>query len=714
MGDSWRVGFVDTKTGLRRTSSFRFAFSCGLLGLVLAVLGAALVTSRSSSESDRLQRTLATTAGEKAALVQTELERARALALVTARIPPFSEFYADDGSLAAKIAAVAGPRREINDALVYDWELYPDRFVEVGYVDRSGRENARVLRGKKVPAGQLLPDVHSWRSFEQGAATPTGLVRISDPFLSPTARVPVVAATTPVEVDGRVRAYVELELALSAIRRVLGSDIERTLSVAVVGSNGATLTGIGKSFAPPRLDTHSGFASAGRMRFAIRPVPEASLASGRWYIVTAAVAPSTLAIVLSPAQAIVLVLAALLLIAAFVGFRRARTESAGQLQAEQQARAEAEQRARVDALTGAFNRRHAMETIEHELARSGRDGTGVGLMMFDIDKFKRINDEHGHAGGDAVLVEVARRLRAGVREWDVVARMGGEEFCVIAPATESEAEAADLAERLRRAVAGRTIATPRGAEIPVTISAGVALLHDGDGSAEQAIECSDRALYAAKRRGRNRVCRFALLDQDDARAEQPEAIQIAEALAVASDLREGVSELHSREVAELAAAIARRIGLTEEDVLRARLGGLLHDVGKMAVADSILTKPGPLDESEWEAMRRHSIVGDELLRHFPELAGSCPAVRHHHERYDGSGYPDQLAGEQIPLEARIVAAADAYSAMTSIRPYQQARTLREAMDELRRGAGTHFDPAVVDTLIDELTSLQRGDITAAA
>jgi diguanylate cyclase (GGDEF)-like protein/putative nucleotidyltransferase with HDIG domain len=699
---------------LQRTASFRFAFACGAFGLVLAVLGAALVASRSSSESDRLDRTLATTAGEKAALVATELERARALALVTARIPPFAEFYADSGSLAAKIAAVAGPRREINDALVYDWQLYPARFVEVGYVDRSGRENARVLRGLRIPAARLVRDVRDWPSFVQGVRTPVGKVLISSPFLSPTARVPVVAATTPVEVNGRLRAYVELELKMSAIQRVLGSDVERHVSIAVVDSSGARLTGVGKSFDSPRPQAGSGVLSVGNLRVAVRRVPESSLASDGWFIVTAARAPSTLAVAFSPAQGAVLALASLLLIAAFVGFRRTRAEAASELAAEQVARAKAEQRARVDALTGLFNRRHAMETVEHELARSGREGSGVGLLMFDIDKFKRINDEHGHAGGDIVLVEVARRLGASVREWDVVARMGGEEFCVIAPALASEDEVAELAERLRLAVSGRTISIANEVEVPVTISVGVAFLHGGDGSAEHAIECSDRALYAAKRRGRNRVRRFTLLDQGDMRAEQPESVHIAEALALASDLREGAAEQHSNEVARLSAAVARRMGLSEEDVLRARLGGLLHDVGKIAVPDSILTKPGPLTESEWEAMRRHPAVGDELLCNFPELAGACSAVRHHHERYDGTGYPDRLAGDRIPLEARIVAAADAYSAMTIPRPYQLLRTQHGAIVELRQNSGTQFDPAVVDALIDELASAVAYHDTAAA
>jgi diguanylate cyclase (GGDEF)-like protein len=359
-------------------------------------------------------------------------------------------------------------------------------------------------------------------------------------------------------------------------------------------------------------------------------------------------------------------------------------------------------------MTGLFNRRHAMETVEHELARSGRQGSAVGILMFDVDRFKRINDAHGHTSGDAVLIEVARRLRRGVREWDTVARVGGEEFCVIAPGMETESEVAELGDRLRKTVAERAIQVGSGLALPVTVSVGAALVHDGDGSAEHALDCADRALYAAKRRGRNRICSFSRLDQGDLRAEQPECLHLAEALAVASDLREGVPTHHSREVAERGAAVAEHLGLTDDEVLRVRLGGWLHDVGKMAVPDGILTKPGKLTDEEWEIIRTHPAVGDELLQNFPELALACTGVRHHHERYDGAGYPDGLAGENIPLDARILAAVDAYSTMISERPYKKARTGSDAIVELRRCAGTHFDPQVVDALITVVTGLPTG------
>lgn len=690
-------------------ASNRIAIACALLGVSLVILGAVLISSRGSTEKTRLDTALMTSAGEKGALVSTELERVRALALVTARIPPFSELYADGGSLAAKIAAVAGPFREINNALKYDHQLYPGRFVEVGYVDVTGQERARVVRGVETPIRRLERDVRAWPSFRQGVSTPVGAARVTMPFMSPTAHVPVTAATTAVSVGGRVRAYVEIELALSALRGVLSSDVQRGQSVEIVSGDGTRLTGVGAAVPVPSSDLRAGFATAGHWRLAVRPVPEASVADGPWFIVSGGRAPSAVSVALAPEEIAIVLLSLLFFGAAFVIHGRARQGAARELAAEQRAREEAERLSRIDALTGLYNRRHVAETIEHELARTGRQGSAVGVLTFDIDFFKRINDAHGHGGGDAVLIEIARRLRAGVRSWDVVARVGGEEFCVIAPEIGDEADLEDLAERLVGSISERAFVIKPGVAIPVTASAGVALLRNENGSAEHAFDCADRALYAAKRRGRNRVCSFSQLDDLDLRAEQPECLHLADALATVGDLRAGLTLEHSRDVADLSAAVAEQLGLAEDEVLRARLGGRLHDVGKVAVPDGILTKPGKLTDEEWQIMRTHPAVGDELVRSFPELTLAANAVRHHHERWDGDGYPDRLAGEDIPLEARIVCVVDAYSAMISARPYQEARSKVDALAELERCAGSQFDPAVVDALMAVVVATQPAE-----
>jgi len=479
---------------MRRTGLLGVSFGAAALGVLLTVLGTALVVSRASNERSQVDRSVASSAAENAALIDAELQRIQALALVTSRIPPFSELYADKGSQAAQIAAVAGPHREINDALRYLWRLYPDRLVEVSYVDVDGSENARVVNGVAVPVARLSRDVRATPSYRLGVSTPPGTAAISTPFVSPTAHVPVVATTVAVQVDDRVRAYVELELATAALDRVMAADRQSGIGLAVIGGGAGTT--VAHAGAPGK--------GAGSPRVATRPVPQ----TADWQVVATARSESPLTLLKQPAQAAILVLALLMLALAAAGIRRSRSLAARQFAAEQKARAEAEQRSRVDPLTGLFNRRHTMETIERELDHAA-DGPGVGVLMVDVDHFKRVNDRHGHSGGDAVLVEVAKRLQQGVRDGDVVARIGGEEFCVIAPGLDGEDAVAALGERLRQAVAEQPVGLADGVRIPVTVSAGAAIVAGDGGSAEQAIDVADRALYAAKRHGRNQVRRFS-------------------------------------------------------------------------------------------------------------------------------------------------------------------------------------------------------------
>ena len=697
---------------MRRAWFLRFAVSCAVLGVLLSMLGAGLVVSRQQAEQSAVDQSVATTASEKAALIDTELERMRALALLTARIPPFAELYADKGSQAAAIASVAGPGREINEALAYLWTLYPKRIVAAGYVDANGAENARVVRGRSVPAVDLLKDVRSWPDFAQGLRTPPGKAWVSPTLMSARAGVRVVAATTPVIVNGKLRAFVELELATSELNAVLATGTEeqaglersaaKSSGLALVDNGGTVVSRVGRDFTVTAAMLRPGLGSGNGLRYAASPLPRSSVEGGNWYVVATTYTPSALALTLAPTQSGIVLLAVLMFVLAAIAARRSQAASAEEFSAEQRARAEAEHRSRTDALTGLFNRRHAVEQVTHELARSSRDGECIGLLMLDIDHFKRVNDSRGHAGGDDVIVEVARRLQAGVREWDTVARIGGEEFFVITPDVTSEDEVAELGDRLRQAIAERPIELQRGSSVTVTISVGAVLAHSTDGSTEYAIDRADRALYAAKRRGRNRVCQFSQLEHSDAHTHLPECLDVAKAVALTSDLRRGAPPTRSRLVAGLSAAIARRLELTEDQILRATLGGWLRDVGKIAVPDAILNKPGPLTAAEWDVIRMHPAAGEELLEGFPDLIVAGPAVRHHHEHYDGTGYPDGLAGDLIPLEARIVSVADAFSALISDRPHCSKRAPAEALAELTRCAGTLFDPYIVDALAAEV------------
>ena len=357
-----------------------------------------------------------------------------------------------------------------------------------------------------------------------------------------------------------------------------------------------------------------------------------------------------------------------------------------------QLRMQAEQQARTDVVTGAHNRLALSEHVALAL-EAGHNG---GLVLLDLDHFKQINDALGHGAGDRVLVEVARRLRAAVRADDCVARWGGEEFAVLLRDVGDEAELARRAVDLQHAIDHAPIVVD-GEYLSVAVSGGVTPLTPG-ASLDTLVEQADRALYAAKRRGRNRVLLASEITESDLVAERPEAIRIAEALAVAVGVREGAPAEHPAYVASLAARMARALELDSRTALRCELGGWLHDIGKLSVPERVLLKPTALDEEEWAIMRRHPELGERIVERIPALHAAGPAVRHHHEQFDGSGYPDGLEGIAIPIEARIVAVADTFSAMTQVRPYAAARTAEEALHELRRCAGSQFDAAVVAAL----------------
>ena len=344
----------------------------------------------------------------------------------------------------------------------------------------------------------------------------------------------------------------------------------------------------------------------------------------------------------------------------------------------EEARRIAEQQSRIDPLTGLFNRRHLAERVGDEL-HAARAETLAG------------------PGGDRVLAELAARIESAVGEHDVVGRWGGEEFCALLVGVDSTDDLRARCDAIRAAVCAGPIPLDGEGSVVVTCSVGAAV---GLLRLEDAMHRADRALYAAKQSGRNRT----VLDGDAyaAAVDEPEELRLARTMAIAASLREDASSLHWQQVAELAAAVARRMALPAQTVARCELGGLVHDIGKVALPEGLLLKRGPLDPNEWSLMRAHSEVGEQMAREACVLEAVAEIVRHHHERFDGTGYPDGLAGHAIPIEARIVAACDAYSAMTTERAYQRARSQDDAMEELRRCAGSHLDPVVVDALIAEL------------
>jgi diguanylate cyclase (GGDEF)-like protein len=358
---------------------------------------------------------------------------------------------------------------------------------------------------------------------------------------------------------------------------------------------------------------------------------------------------------------------------------------------------------RSDPLTKLSNRLAFRELLDLELARARRAGTSMTVVMGDLDRFKEVNDRSGHQVGDMALQRVARLLERGKRDIDGIARVGGEEFALILPNTDSH-QAFVLAERLRCEIAEEFA----GDAITLTISFGVASYPDGAVTASSLVRAADSALYLAKGSGRNRTVLHTAATEDspfpDAASRDIDAerfLAVILDLAEAVDVRFSGSARHSETVGRYAEMMARELDFSERHTSRVRLAGLLHDIGKVGVPDSILRKPGKLTAEEFETIRRHPALGGQILEH-PSLADIREWVGAHHERPDGRGYPLGLSGEAIPVEARILAVADAYEAMTSDRSYHASMTHEEARAELERCAGSQFDPHVVAALLSVL------------
>jgi diguanylate cyclase (GGDEF)-like protein/putative nucleotidyltransferase with HDIG domain len=355
---------------------------------------------------------------------------------------------------------------------------------------------------------------------------------------------------------------------------------------------------------------------------------------------------------------------------------------------------------RSDPLTNLSNRLAFRELLDLELARARRAGTPLTVVMGDLDRFKEVNDRSGHHVGDMALQRVARLLANGKREIDGVARVGGEEFALILPDTDAH-QAFVLAERLRCDVAEEFARDAIG----LTISFGLASFPDGALTAASLVQAADGALYLAKGSGRNRTVlhNSALNDSPfpDAASRDIDAerfLAVILDLAEAVDVRFSGSARHSETVGRYAEMMARELDFSERQTSRIRLAGLLHDIGKVGVPDSILRKPGKLTDTEFEPIKRHPELGAQILEH-PSLADVRRWVGAHHERPDGRGYPHGLRGEEIPLEARILAVADSYEAMTSDRSYRSSMTPSEARAELETCAGSQFDRQVVEALL---------------
>ena len=373
-------------------------------------------------------------------------------------------------------------------------------------------------------------------------------------------------------------------------------------------------------------------------------------------------------------------------------------------EALEQANVRLETLATTDPLTELPNHRALVTVLDQELARSQQYQRSCSLLFFDLDHFKALNDSYGHATGDIALREFGSLLRATLPLINTVGRWGGEEFLAILP-EENTVEAAIIAEKVRSAVASHSFTV--GGGMHLTCSVGVATSPSHGLHQEALLQAADSAMYGAKRLGRNQVrliddpAVVALLATNAAvegRDEQT-LLGTVHALALLVEKRDMQTGEHGQRVGELLLHFAQSMGFSEKEAQLLSLAGQLHDIGKIVVPDSILQKQEPLTEQELECIYQHPQVGAEVLNSIPSLRPVAPIIRSHHEWWNGMGYPDQLMGKAIPFGSRQLAVVDAYVVMTTKRPYQEAHEPQWAFDELRRSAGTQFDPAIVEPFL---------------
>jgi diguanylate cyclase (GGDEF)-like protein len=362
----------------------------------------------------------------------------------------------------------------------------------------------------------------------------------------------------------------------------------------------------------------------------------------------------------------------------------------------------------TDELTGLYNRRHFFRVLYNEMQRAQRYGPSSSMVMLDLDHFKEYNERFGHTAGDSALKALAQTLEAELRKTDITFRYGGDEFVIILPGTRAEA-AEEVVDRIRLKWAEVSKAQYSTQDIALGLSAGITQFPRDAETADGLVLLAETALYESRGQEGNKstlVSDLGVVHTDVADTAKLEQVY---ALAATVDARDPFAQGHWERIATISDMIGKAIKLSHEELASLHAAALLHDIGKVSIPDSIVIKPDKPTEHEWDIIRRHSAEGARIVSNVKGLSELAPIIRHHHESYDGSGYPDGLKGEDIPLASRIINIADAYDTMTTPRPYRDIISREEAFEELRRCAGSQFDPRLVEAFIQAIEAGEKQD-----
>jgi diguanylate cyclase (GGDEF)-like protein len=683
----------------RRTST-RAGRALPLVALVLAVglllfaVGAAAVDH--GRKRDVLERSLRAEASEQAEKLDNYFNRARSLTLVTAHNPAYREFYDLDGSRVEKILAGGAVVREAERGLAYLEDLFPGAIGEACFIDRSGAENARAVKGRVEGFTNLSLEEAKAPFFKPTFALKPGDVYQAKPYLSPDTNEWVVSNSTPLPAKGASPAILHFEVTIESFRRE-AADASDRFDIAIVEANSgqviadtrfAQAAGQESRLGRPQDVRFTRFFSTlgrafedGTAEVSGRPSAFHSLSrepnnANQWVVVASAPASAASWIdELGPPELAMMVFALLLIAFAVLSFRAAQVQL--------------HSAAMSDPLTGLGNRRRLMADLEN-LLQGATPTRPLMLALFDLDGFKSYNDTYGHPAGDSLLVRLSARLDAAAKDHGKAYRIGGDEFCLLAPVALGE-------EVLLLEAAGAAL-SEHGEGFTVSASHGAVLLPLEADDSSEALGLADGRMYAHKSGGRASAGR-----------------QTTDALLRVVTERYPELGEHLDDVTDMCAGVADALDLPEDDRVPLLQAASLHDIGKAAVPDAIVFKPGPLTEDEWAFMRQHTVIGERILAAAPALAGAAQLVRWSHERIDGSGYPDGLSGKDIPLGARIIAVCDAFDAMTSPRPYRPTpMSVEGAVAELRRFAGSHFDAGVVEIFARVLANAPHDAASRAA